>query len=652
MTCAGDFLACQSILLLVLLMLRSFNNLGVRTKLSLGFSLLVAMILLIAFTGWRATDSLANRGDRMREIATFSSKARDMRIERLVYFVSATDEQAGKWLAALDETETQLRAIAPNFKAPQNLALLSEASTLLEQYRGFQQQAVTSTREREDARATASGAADTINELLKRLWGVANGDGARSEDRQTMVALSTGIQRMNMGFRNYTASPSKTTEAAASKSFQDVLSTVAALNSGTLPQAVVQQLANELDVYQSRLQQVIQAQAGVDAGQAGISQRINSLLGVADKLTAFQAELQSSDVSEALQALVVWLLLAIALSLSAAWLITGSIVGPLKDTVELAETVARGDFTHRQTVTRTDEIGALQASMQRMTLNLHSLVSQLKDGVVQVASAAEELSAITEQTSTGVQLQKVETDQIATAMQEMTATTHEVARNAGQAAASAQGASHQAVQGDQAVEKAVQQIELLAQEMASAKSVMATLRGHADSIGGVLDVIKSVSEQTNLLALNAAIEAARAGEAGRGFSVVADEVRNLAKRTRTSTDEISELIAALNLSTGHMATVLDQNMQLTGNSVELSREVGQMLKQIAHSIKDIESMNDQIACAAEQQSAAGEQISRSVTNVRDISDQTAASSEETANSSTELARISVQLQDMANQFRV
>lgn len=633
-------------------MLQSFNNLGVRTKLSLGFSLLVAMILLIAFTGWRATVSLADRGDRMRDIATFSSLARDMRIERLVYFVSATDEQAGKWLAALDKTETQLRTIAPNFKSPQNQAFLSEASKLLEQYRGFQQQAVTATREREAARTTASASAEQLNQSLERLWSVANADGGRSEDRQTMVALSMGMQRMRMSFRSYTASPGSTSEAAARKAIEGMLSTVAALTSSALPQPLVQQLATELNAYQGRLQQVIQAQAGVDAGQAGISQTINGLLALADKLTARQAELQGSDVSEALQALLIWLLLAIALSVSAAWLITRSIVGPLKETVELAETVARGDFTQRQSVTRTDEIGALQASMQRMTLNLHGLVSQLKDGVVQVASAAEELSAITEQTSTGVQLQKVETDQIATAMQEMTATTHEVARNAGQAAASAQGASRQAVQGDQAVGKAVEQIELLAEEMASAKSVMATLRGHADSIGGVLDVIKSVSEQTNLLALNAAIEAARAGEAGRGFAVVADEVRNLAKRTRTSTDEIIELIAGLNQSTGHMATVLEQNVQLTGNSVALSREVGQMLKQIAHSIKDIESMNDQIACAAEQQSAAGEQISRSVTNVRDISDQTAASSEETANASTELARISVQLQEMSGRFRV
>ncbi|WP_437181177.1 MULTISPECIES: methyl-accepting chemotaxis protein [Pseudomonas] len=290
--------------------------------------------------------------------------------------------------------------------------------------------------------------------------------------------------------------------------------------------------------------------------------------------------------------------------------------------------------------------------MQQMTTNLRGLIGEMKDGVVQVASAAEQLSAVTEQTSAGVQSQKSETDQIATAMQEMTATTHEVARNAGAAARSALEASQQAQQGDQAVSKAVAQIELLASEMASTKIAMTTLRGHADSIGGVLDVIKAVAEQTNLLALNAAIEAARAGEAGRGFAVVADEVRGLAQRTRSSTDEIAQLITGLHQSTDRMATVLDHNVQLTDSSVGLSREAGEMLKRITQSVKDIESMNGQIACAAEQQGAAGEEISRSVTTVRDISEQTAAASEETASSSLELARIGVRLQETTARFKV
>ncbi|WP_431312658.1 methyl-accepting chemotaxis protein [Pseudomonas flavocrustae] len=274
------------------------------------------------------------------------------------------------------------------------------------------------------------------------------------------------------------------------------------------------------------------------------------------------------------------------------------------------------------------------------------------DSVIQVASAAEQLSAVTEQTSAGVHSQKIETDQIATAMQEMTASTQEVARNAALAAKSALDASQQAQEGDVVVKKAVVQIERLASEMDSTKSAMSALRGHAEGIGSVLDVIKAVSDQTNLLALNAAIEAARAGEAGRGFAVVADEVRGLAQRTRSSTEEIAQLITVLNESTDHMATVLEQNMLLTNSSVGLSREAGEMLRHITSAVKNIESMNDQIACAAEQQSAVGEEINRSVVNVRDISNQTAAASEETAASSMELARISVRLQGITGKFKV
>ncbi|WP_420875766.1 methyl-accepting chemotaxis protein [Pseudomonas coleopterorum] len=276
----------------------------------------------------------------------------------------------------------------------------------------------------------------------------------------------------------------------------------------------------------------------------------------------------------------------------------------------------------------------------------------MKDGVVQVASAAEELSAVTEQTSAGVNAQKQETEQIATAMQQMTATTHDVAKNAAQAVSTAQNASRLATEGGLVVEKTCSQIESLAGEMDATKKAMTALRANTQNIGGVLDVIKQVADQTNLLALNAAIEAARAGEAGRGFAVVADEVRGLAVRTRTSTDEIALLINELHTSTENMTLVLEQNLLLTDSSAALSRQASQMLLGVTTSVREIESMNEQIAVATEEQSSVGEEIGRGVINVRDISDQTAAASEETANSSTELARVSARLQEMTNRFTV
>lgn len=629
------------------------SNISVRAKLALGFSLLIGMILLVAYTGWQATDALRDRSERIGDISGFSTLARDMRIERLVYILKGDDAQAAKWLAALDKIEAQLRGVTPNFNSKTNEALLAEAQVALTRYRDLYNQVVTATREREATQKAATATAETANAALLALAETANAEGGRVEDRQQVTALFLGLQKMRISLRSYAATPNKETEDTAHQALDQVEAKVKALGStSTLPAEAVQKLVSEIAGYQQRLQQLIDGQAKVDQAQAGISGTITTILGLSDKLTAIQKELQVADVSGARQLLLVWLAIAIALGLAGAWLITRSIVRPLKDTVLLAQTVASGDFTHQLEVTRKDELGALQASMQQMTTNLRGLIGEMKDGVVQVASAAEQLSAVTEQTSAGVQAQKVETDQIATAMQEMTATTHEVARNAGEAAKSALDASQQALQGDQAVSKAVTQIELLASEMDATKTAMAELRNHADSIGGVLDVIKAVSEQTNLLALNAAIEAARAGEAGRGFAVVADEVRGLAQRTRSSTDEIAQLITGLNQSTDRMATVLEQNIQLTGSSVDLSREAGDMLKRITQSVRSIESMNEQIACAAEQQSAAGEEIGRNVTNVRDISDQTAAASEQTASSSMELARIGVRLQEMTARFKV
>ncbi|WP_420480530.1 methyl-accepting chemotaxis protein [Pseudomonas oryzihabitans] len=234
----------------------------------------------------------------------------------------------------------------------------------------------------------------------------------------------------------------------------------------------------------------------------------------------------------------------------------------------------------------------------------------------------------------------------------MTATIGEVARNAEQASMTAREATLKTREGDEMVNQVATQIETLAQEVDSTQVTMELLKQDADRIGGVLDVIKAVAEQTNLLALNAAIEAARAGEAGRGFAVVADEVRGLAQRTRSSTDEIASLITSLHGSTDKMSEALERNIQLTGDSVGLTRQAGVVLASVSSAVGEIEAMNEQIAAAVEQQSAAGENISRSVVKVHEVADQTAAATEETAGSSTELARLSLQLQELTARFKV
>ncbi|WP_423814540.1 methyl-accepting chemotaxis protein [Pseudomonas indica] len=286
-----------------------------------------------------------------------------------------------------------------------------------------------------------------------------------------------------------------------------------------------------------------------------------------------------------------------------------------------------------------------------MTVSLRTLVGRIGGSVGQIASAAEQLSAITAQTSQGVQTQKLETEQTATAMHEMAATVQEVARNAEQASLAARDADREAQQGDQVVREAVGQVGRLADEVEHSAEALQQLHQESSRIGSVLEVIRNVAEQTNLLALNAAIEAARAGEQGRGFAVVADEVRALARRTHDSTQEIETLIGTLQQMAHQAVEQMDASRSLTQRTVDLAGQAGAALGRITQAVSTIEQMNQQIAAAAEEQSAVAEAINESVTRVRDIGEQSASASEQTAASSAELARLGIELQGLVGQFR-
>ncbi|MDT4854503.1 IS66 family transposase ISPsy43 [compost metagenome] len=300
---------------------------------------------------------------------------------------------------------------------------------------------------------------------------------------------------------------------------------------------------------------------------------------------------------------------------------------------------------------RDDEVGQLLTAMQGMSNNLREMVGRLQSGVTQISASAHSLSTVTEQTRIGVNGQKEETDQVATAMSEMTATVHEVARNAEAAANSTQHADSRVSSGAEVVRQTQQRISQLATAMDTTTESIERLSQDTQRIDSVLDVIKSVAEQTNLLALNAAIEAARAGEQGRGFAVVADEVRALARRTQQSTTEIEGLIATLREGTRRSVADMRQSGALVKHVVEDANLTEGALASIAEAVTVISEMNQQIAAAAEQQSAVAEEINRSVTSIRDIADQSAAAMDETASSSIRLAELGRELQGIAGHFR-
>ncbi|MCD5992290.1 methyl-accepting chemotaxis protein [Pseudomonas sp. CDFA 602] len=639
----------------------TLGNISVRLKLSLAFGLVLLLTLAITLTGWYGLDTLIDRSESLSSIGQLSNLTKDLRTERILFRVENTPQNASAVVDRLNELEAHLATLRTQTDDSDSVSLLTGQSQIISHMEkafaelALDREAHDKTRNQLDQRSeqAVKAVAQVEAEVLKAV-SQEQDNGERMEEFTNLSQLKQQIQIARYQVQAYTFTGKEADETAAIAAIDEALKEMQQISQDQADQNIqgLVPASQSLQSYRDQLTRFKEIQVKLEAGQETLEDLGDKMLKSVADLISLQSAQRDSEADASRKTLICVAGLAMLIGLLAAWIMTLQITAPLRQTLVAAARIAQGDLSHDLATGRRDEMGELQTSMQAMTISLRELIGGIGDGVSQIASAAEQLSAVTEQTCMGVNTQKEETDQVATAMNEMAATVQEVARNAQQASQAAAQADQQAREGDGIVGQAIEEIEQLAREVVNSTHAMNQLKQESGKIVGVLDVIKSVSQQTNLLALNAAIEAARAGEAGRGFAVVADEVRSLAQRTQKSTEEIEELIAALQTGTQQVATTLDSSRSLTDNSVDLSRKVGKALEEITRTVGTIQHMNEQIATASEEQSVVAEQINRNVISVRDISEQTASASDETAASSIELAKLGTHLKALVGKFRV
>jgi methyl-accepting chemotaxis protein len=346
----------------------------------------------------------------------------------------------------------------------------------------------------------------------------------------------------------------------------------------------------------------------------------------------------------------------IAMSLLAtvllAWMYTRSLVLPMKQSLLIAERIAANDFSRDIKADGHDEMGRLVGALSTMQANLRNTIIQISDSSNQLAATSEEMHAVTEDAAKGLMRQNSEIEMAATAVTQMSRAVDEVASNAAGASVAAAQTSRTAMEGREKVDETVDAINQMVSNVESTSTSVRGLAVMATDISKVLDVIRAIAQQTNLLALNAAIEAARAGEAGRGFAVVADEVRALAHRTQESTSEIEQMISTIQTGSSEAVTSMDETSLQAGKTLLLARSAGLALVEITESIGHINDRNVQIATAAEQQSQVARQVDGSLVSIRDLSTQSSAGSHQTSVASGELSKLAVDLSHLVQRFKV
>lgn len=458
--------------------------------------------------------------------------------------------------------------------------------------------------------------------------------------RETDARIAELIGKLQTAKKAYASLPAEADELTVYNQFEATLATFLDIQANVLDLSHQDKVEDMRALINTRMKEATDLM-GV---------QINQLIALNTKSATEAGEISRAEYESANLSMIAVSVVAVLLTIMLAWLLTRSIVNPMTRAVRAAEEISSGDLTRPIEVDGKDEATQLLRALATMQRNLRQTIELISGSSTQLASAAEELSAVTEESSRGLQQQNNEIEQAATAVNEMTAAVEEVARNAVSTSEASQQSNQAARQGRDRVVETVKSIQDMTQQIQATSGLVEGLAAQGRDIGKVLDVIRSIAEQTNLLALNAAIEAARAGEAGRGFAVVADEVRALAHRTAQSTTEIEEMVAGIQTRTGEAVHSMSRNTDSTRTTLSLASSAGDALELITEAIAQINERNLVIASASEEQAQVSREVDRNLVNIRDLAAQTAAGANQTSAASHELSRLAVDLKAMVAKF--
>lgn len=392
-------------------------------------------------------------------------------------------------------------------------------------------------------------------------------------------------------------------------------------------------------------------------GSDKLNAMVPEITTILDENNKYAQKIQSEFISGASAAnysLIAFLLFAVFLGVVAAVIVGRAIIYPLRLIGKQAEFMSAGELNHSldQSAFAQDEIGKLAIQFGHMQTNVQTLVQNVSSGIDQLTTAAEEMSTAAQQSSAGVQKQLHDVEMLATAIHELQATVQDVSHSCSDASNAASGASHDANEGVKIVTDAVASTERVAVEMKKASEIAVSLEENSRNIGSVLDVIRGIAEQTNLLALNAAIEAARAGEQGRGFAVVADEVRTLAKRTQDSTEQVQKIIEQLQISANEARQTMDSSQKQIQETVIKARNAGSTIDRVGHSVLSMADRNNQIATAAEEQNSVTESLNKHVISIQDAAIEVSSGAEQTAAACNSLSQLSINLGFLVSRYKL